>query len=249
MATNKREARLQQLALTRFAVRHERQIRRAIAQAMAKVANNLGDTLIFETVEAEHSAAVDKLLKNLWNESSELMYGLLFAQEAKRFSAQLLPTVTANAIAADYIRQFGLERVTQITRTTIDDIKRVVISGIADGMTEKEIAAQILALAPTKSASRAQTISRTETHASANFAAQSAVESTGIQMRKQWVTAIDDRTRDGIDSEFDHVAVDGQTVSMDQPFDVNGEQLMYPGDPSGSPGNVINCRCAVVYIV
>jgi len=29
---------------------------------------------------------------------------------------------------------------------------------------------------------------------------------------------------------------------------VGGERLMYPGDPSGSAENVINCRCAVGHI-
>jgi hypothetical protein len=36
---------------------------------------------------------------------------------------------------------------------------------------------------------------------------------------------------------------------MDEPFEVDGELLDYPGDPTGSAANVINCRCAVGYIV
>jgi len=36
---------------------------------------------------------------------------------------------------------------------------------------------------------------------------------------------------------------------MDQPFIVDGESLDYPGDPSGSAANVINCRCGVSYLV
>jgi hypothetical protein len=38
-------------------------------------------------------------------------------------------------------------------------------------------------------------------------------------------------------------------VPIDEPFIVSGEELMYPGDPSGSAGNVINCRCAIGYVV
>ncbi len=34
---------------------------------------------------------------------------------------------------------------------------------------------------------------------------------------------------------------------MDEAFDVGGEQLMYPGDPAGSAGNICNCRCTVIY--
>lgn len=40
-----------------------------------------------------------------------------------------------------------------------------------------------------------------------------------------------------------HVAAD-ETRKVDGFFTVGGEQLLYPGDPAGSPGNVINCRCS-----
>jgi hypothetical protein len=36
-------------------------------------------------------------------------------------------------------------------------------------------------------------------------------------------------------------------IPIDDFFDVGGEKLKYPGDPRGSAGNVIQCRCAVVY--
>ena len=32
-------------------------------------------------------------------------------------------------------------------------------------------------------------------------------------------------------------------VNVDQPFNVAGEDLMYPRDPNGSPENTINCHC------
>ena len=36
---------------------------------------------------------------------------------------------------------------------------------------------------------------------------------------------------------------DSKPIPLDEPFLVDGEELMYPGDPSGSPGNIINCQC------
>jgi uncharacterized protein with gpF-like domain len=96
------------------------------------------------------------------------------------------------------------------------------------------------------SALRANIIARTETHTAANYGAQQAAELTGLNMKREWVSAQDDRTRDT--SEADHVDADGQTVGMKEPFTVSGEKLMFPGDPSGSAANVINCRCAVVFI-
>jgi uncharacterized protein with gpF-like domain len=59
---------------------------------------------------------------------------------------------------------------------------------------------------------------------------------------KEWLSAIDERTRDA------HVAANGQVVPVEEPFIVDGEELMCPGDSGAgvSAGNVINCRCTMV---
>lgn len=61
----------------------------------------------------------------------------------------------------------------------------------------------------------------------------------GIKVRKRWVATKDERTRTS------HRGVDGQTVDYDKPFNVGGEELMFPGDGSGSAWNVYNCRCTM----
>jgi len=43
-----------------------------------------------------------------------------------------------------------------------------------------------------------------------------------------------------------HLAADGQTVPVGQPFHVGGAALMYPGDPSGPASEIINCNCSMV---
>jgi hypothetical protein len=35
---------------------------------------------------------------------------------------------------------------------------------------------------------------------------------------------------------------------MGTAFEVGGESLLYPGDPGGDGGNVINCRCTVAFL-
>jgi hypothetical protein len=42
-----------------------------------------------------------------------------------------------------------------------------------------------------------------------------------------------------------HIAADGQAVDVDEAFVVEGEELMYPRDPSGSAENTINCHCVM----
>jgi|SRR6185437_3705946 len=43
-----------------------------------------------------------------------------------------------------------------------------------------------------------------------------------------------------------HILANGQTVAVDQSFKVEGEDLMFPRDPSGSPENTIFCHCVSV---
>jgi hypothetical protein len=40
-----------------------------------------------------------------------------------------------------------------------------------------------------------------------------------------------------------HLAADDQVQKVDEPFEVEGEQLMYPRDPNGSAENTIGCNC------
>lgn len=84
-------------------------------------------------------------------------------------------------------------------------------------------------------AARAETITRTEIARVQNAATQARQEQTvkaGVPLKKRWT---------GCSSRPEHLAVEGQIRDVDEPFDVGGEQLMYPGDPAGSPGNIINC--------
>lgn len=62
-------------------------------------------------------------------------------------------------------------------------------------------------------------------------------EADGIILQKEWLSTNDGRTR------HSHAMLDGAIVDQDKKFD-NG--LMYPGDPSGRPEEVYNCRCTLV---
>ena len=62
----------------------------------------------------------------------------------------------------------------------------------------------------------------------------------GIEMEREWVSALDARTRP------EHAEADGQVVGVNEPFIVGGEKLMFPGDRSGSGWNIYNCRCTQI---
>lgn len=61
----------------------------------------------------------------------------------------------------------------------------------------------------------------------------------GLQLRKRWIATKDNRTRHA------HAMLDGQTVPLDKPFQIDGHKLMFPGDPTGLARLVWNCRCTM----
>jgi hypothetical protein len=83
-------------------------------------------------------------------------------------------------------------------------------------------------------------ITRTETHSAYNQSKYEAINNSEAIPGKRWVSSGLDNMRPA------HEEADGQTVATDEPFIVDDEELLYPGDPTGSPGNVINCACTMV---
>ncbi len=135
------------------------------------------------------------------------------------------------------------KRITSVAETTREQIVAQVAKGQDEGLGVAAIAKRISDRVPSISRTRGALIGRTETHSAANYGANEAAKETGLNLRKEWVSAEDERTRPA------HAAADGQIVGMKETFDVGGEGLMYPGDPAGSAANTINCRCSVAHIV
>lgn len=93
---------------------------------------------------------------------------------------------------------------------------------------------------------RGETIGRTEAlaslHAAQHEALRQLVDTGKVQadqVKRIWDATGDRRTR------FDHAVADGESVGLEERFTVGGRAMLYPGDPAGGPGNVINCRCHV----
>lgn len=65
---------------------------------------------------------------------------------------------------------------------------------------------------------------------------------SNYKVKKTWMAVLDDRTRPA------HAEADGQIVNYDEPFIVDGEELMYPRDDSlgASDDNIFGCRCESV---
>lgn len=245
----RREQRLQQLMLDRLQVIYQAMIAREIARAMRESAQAVSDGLPPDIHLNDHKKRLTAIIGALWTRAGREMSGHIAGSEKsikkmefKDFT--IPPTEVSDNMMARWIATIGVEKVKEIGETTLSNIRAAIEQGIADGLTEKEIARKINAFAPQISVTRAQTIARTETHSAANMAAFETAKAVGVDMMREWVSAENERTRQS------HRDADGQRVKMDQPFVIGGHKIMFPGDYSaGVPHETINCRCVVAYVV
>lgn len=122
-------------------------------------------------------------------------------------------------------------------------ISACVTSSILQGKSINGMADDLQARIPTMNRDSAIRTARTAvTNAQNAGRMDSYVAATkmGIEMEREWVSALDARTRP------EHAEADGQVVGVDEPFIVGGEKLMFPGDRSGSGWNIYNCRCTQI---
>jgi uncharacterized protein with gpF-like domain len=118
---------------------------------------------------------------------------------------------------------------------------RIIQRAFDEGMGIDEAKRLINKQFPQYSIARSEIIARTEIVSASNLGSISSARATGLTLNKVWLATRDNRTRD------DHAAADMQKVGINEMFNVGGENLEFPGDPFGSPGNVINCRCTLFY--
>lgn len=236
---------------SRLSARFERALRLEIAKTMREAAaeyEKRGELAIPLAVQ-DHSAGIQRTLEADYRLVAA-QFGRRLLDEAKSYGG---PDVTKASLGerlgyaiGSFIGQVIATKVTQINRTTENQIRGIIRAGLDEGLGVDRIGRRIRELSTPFSALRAHVIARTETHTAANFGAQTAAELTGLEMKREWVSTMDSRTRD--EPEADHVQANGQIVGMKEPFIVSGERLMFPGDPRGSAENVIMCRCSVVFL-
>jgi hypothetical protein len=134
-------------------------------------------------------------------------------------------------------------RLVGVGDTIWNDVRDRVSSAVASGMSNEELKDQIGKLS-NFSEYRADTIARTETigaYVNGDWQGAQLLGEFG-PVEKVWVATGDARGREW------HTELMGESLPIDEPFDVDGEPMMYPHDPSGSAFNVVNCRCYVEFL-
>lgn len=86
-------------------------------------------------------------------------------------------------------------------------------------------------------ADRIATTEATRAWNAGTLAAAQALTGPDRPLVKQWVTRMDARVRDA------HRDTNGQLQLLDDPFDVTGVPMQYPGDPTAPAALTVGCRC------
>lgn len=191
---------------------------------------------IIDKMHSDHYSTIDKYLNSCYETGYiGTMYDM--AKQGVPIIAPIDQAAAVKAILTDskivegYYNHLGVNYA-KLKKTITQEISR----GIASGLPYRDIARNINNVSGS-GLSNAKRIARTEGHRIQQTSARDAQQTAkkkGADVVKQWDASLDKRTRDS------HARVDGEIKELDKKFS-NG--LMFPGDPSGSAAEVINCRC------
>jgi SPP1 gp7 family putative phage head morphogenesis protein len=178
------------------------------------------------------------ILVNLYKRIA-ITFGTMILRESEQQKDVSSRTIFWNHILR-WINEKVSRKVVGINNTTRNRIRNIIRIGIEEGLSYREIASRLTLIGKISSIKRAKNIAWTETHTAANKGSFEMARELKMKY-KEWLSAKDERTR------HDHRLANGQRVEIDDPFTVMGEALQFPGDPDGSPENVIRCRCTMIY--
>lgn len=124
--------------------------------------------------------------------------------------------------------------------TVFNQLKTVLHDGLEKGENVDDLASDLKSRFNSLSKTEARRIAMTETGVAFNYSRDESMKAAGVKY-KRWLSSHGPNVREA-HAEAEERYSDNP-IPMSEPYEVDGEQLMYPGDPSGSPGNVINCQC------
>lgn len=145
------------------------------------------------------------------------------------------PELTATA------RLRGGQRVTKVTKTTKEQIARIVTEGLETGKSHQELSDEIMNEMNTTSA-RARTIAAQECNTSLQAGSFDMAKRCQFKTKTWHVTNIN-KARDT------HRELNGKTIPFSEPFvTAKGHKLMMPCDPDcNAAEETVNCHCFLTY--
>ena len=181
-----------------------------------------------EAMVAELSAPIRSTLQNGGSELMDEIGG----DDAWKYP----PKAVTEYIAGRRVNLMGTGK------TVRNQVNTTLEEGITNGETHLQLAARVKECFTDMADSEAKRIAMTEVNTAYNTARDLAMNEAGIEY-KAWLSSHGPTVREGhAQAEEDYI---DNPIPLDEPFVVDGEELMFPGDDSlgASLGNLINCQC------
>jgi len=226
--------------------RQEIQSYRIVRRNVLKIVNSIPfGNMSKSTYQALIYGNVDEnQIKQMYSE----IYTKLIEPQYKRAERQIKAEIDFATIISEWLNSNAGLRIISVHQTLIESIISVIASGYENNLSVADITRNLQNKFGWYKA-QALRIARTETTTATNLATVLAAENSEYELEKTWISTQDNRTRRPPKSTYDHLDMNGVKVDYDKPFFVSGEELEYPGAPNGKAGNIINCRCKVVFTV
>jgi hypothetical protein len=140
-----------------------------------------------------------------------------------------------------YAAKVSGSKIAAINETTLSQVKGVLRKSWDGGLGIPDMSEKIRTSATQISKTRSRVIARTESVQAANIAGRSGAEATGLELRKFWDTS-------GLPNiRRSHLSAEGEGgLKMEERF--ASTKMMMVGDPGGAVSEIVNCRCATVYL-
>lgn len=182
----------------------------------------------YATFTIEHDALVD---------TSYTLYNRDAAERILRDNPDLLPTKIGKRTQAELSKALAKGK---DLRWQAGQIQSVTLQSILQGESITHMARRIAqTMGETNHASTIR-YARTAMTGAENAGRQAAYERAqklGLNIQREWLATLDGRTR------HEHRMLDGQVRGLDEPFEVDGYKINYPGDPTAEGHLIWNCRC------
>jgi HK97 family phage portal protein len=195
----------------------------------------------------EEDAELEKDLTPLW--ISAILASVLLSirtYDFRIYPEGLSESELISSIAEDFtpnsikwVKKFGAEAVTNINDTTKEALRKTLTEGLEKGESIPLLTKRVESVYDGAKGYRAERIARTETHNTVQTGSHLTFIEAGVK-KEQWITTMDNATRDW------HADMNNEVALIGEPFS-NG--MLYPGDPTAGPEDLCNCRCVTAPVI
>lgn len=186
----------------------------------------------YATFEVEHGSNIN---------TSYTLYDRMTVERIWKEHPDLMPGYSPNSAVA---RNIAAGRDIAWNK---QQIQSAMVQGILQGESIDKMATRLqgVTTADYKAAVRYARTMSTSAQNAGRYAAYQRADEMGIDLTLVWAATLDDRTR------ISHRFLDSEERDVNEPFNVDGVDIYYPGDLGGAdykvPGYLIwNCRCTIV---